>query len=164
MPQLRPSDATKDICPRCGTALIQFVVHSGGRRQHCRTCGLLRADNSVPSDSAESSAPANSNHLLCYAQAVLQAVHQVRGCRRCQAHHLSSLRLIADQIEQQRAVYVQTPHQWNEQQIDAFLDEMTEQLQGGIGHLCCACKRRMELLTWELFVSLLLENREHKEP
>lgn len=164
MPQLRPPHTTKDRCPRCGGALIHFVVLSGGKREHCRMCGFLRDADSLPDGHGSSLESVDIGHLLCYAQAVLQTVHQVRVCRRCQTQ-IAALRSNIGTLSRQREAYASNLRQCDERQIDAFLDEMTEQLQEGISQLCSACRQRMEHLTWELLIDLLLEERDQqKEP
>ena len=96
--------------------------------------------------------------MLVYAQAVLQTIKQVRGCRRCSGR-LDLLRNQIDDLEQMHASYVQHPEQCDDQSLDAFFDLLTERLRG-IGRPCSTCRRRMEGTTWDLFVSLLLAARD----
>lgn len=99
--------------------------------------------------------------MLLYAQAVLQTVHQVRGCSRCR-ERLALLRARIDDLVQTCMAYARNPEQCDDEHLDAFFDEMTERFQG-LGQLCRPCRRRMEGTTWELFVCLLLAEQENGE-
>ena len=144
---------------------MSIIVLRGGRCENCPACGFARVIEPVSPDpstpdlgGAEPTPLQDTVHILIYAQAVLQTIHQVRGCKRCR-ERLALLRTRIDDLEQKHAAYASHPEQCDDQQIDAFFDLLTERLQS-IGRPCSTCRRRMEGTTWDLFVSLLLAARD----
>jgi cytidine deaminase/DNA-directed RNA polymerase subunit RPC12/RpoP len=168
MPGSRGPRWSSGRCPRCGGDLMRLIVLHGGRHDQCPSCGFARVIEPVSPhppipalDEAESTSLQDTVHLLVYAQAVLQTIHQVRGCGRCR-ERLALLRDRIDDLEQVHAAYASHPEQCDDQRLDAFFDLLTERLQG-IGHPCSTCRRRMEDITWDLFVRLLLAAKEQEE-
>lgn len=168
MPGSRRPRWSSGRCPRCGGDLMRLIVLRGGKHDHCLSCAFARviepshSNPPVPAgDDTEPSERQEAVHLLFYTQAVLQTVRQVRGCRRCQ-ERLAMLRTQVDDLEQTRVDYARHPEQCDDARLDVFFDELTGRLQG-LGQLCLACRRRMEGITWELFVGLLLAAKEDGE-
>jgi hypothetical protein len=160
MPRSRRFSGSDGRCPCCGGTLASIVVLHVGRREYCRACGFTREIPSPPvlEHRVEMPEQQEAIHLLLYAQAILQAVRQARVCVRCRAH-LVSLQSSALELERRREGYTRDKEEHNEQQVDAFLEEITGRLQG-IGELCSRCRQRMEDGTWEVFVLLELEEKE----
>lgn len=168
MPQSRRPRWSSGHCPRCGGDLMRLIVLHGGRHDHCPSCGFARVIEPVSPHlpipapgGAESTSLQDTVHLLLYAQAVLQTIRQVRGCRRCR-ERLALLQSQIVDLEQTQAAYATHPEECDDQRLDAFFDLLTERLQG-IGHPCSTCRRRMEDTTWSLFVRLLLAAKEQEE-
>jgi hypothetical protein len=168
MPRSGMPGGTDGRCPRCGGDLMRIVVLHGGGRERCPACGFARiVESAAPlppmpaPGGAEPTTLQDTIHMLVYAQAVLQTIQQVRGCRRC-GERLALLRNQIDDLEQMHASYVQHPEQCDDQCVDAFFDLLTERLRS-IGRPCATCRRRMEDTTWDLFVRLLLASKEQEE-
>lgn len=167
MPRRRMPGGSYGHCPQCGDNLISIIVLHGGRREHCPTCGFSRIIEPEPppgfplEEETEPTGLQDTVQLLAYAEAVLQTVRQVHGCRRCR-ERLVLLRAQVDDLEQTRTEYSVHPERCDDDLLDAFFDQLTDRLQG-ISDLCNTCRHRMERTTWELFVGLLLETQAHDE-